>query len=134
MLSRDGNSVLDNRGVFKTSISLDSLDQEVYETFMQTNDYLFPHRLTRRDFLKMTGTATLAATIPALAGTVDKKADTVKIGEGKFIYESVPGWGALPEGMKYGFGCGVVVDSKDRVYVTSRSSNPCVAIFDKNGK
>jgi hypothetical protein len=36
--------------------------------------------------------------------------------------------------MKYGFGCGVVVDSKDRVFVTSRSSNPCVAIFDRHGK
>jgi len=31
-------------------------------------------------------------------------------------------------------GCGIIVDGKDRVYVTSRSTHPCVAIFDKNGK
>jgi hypothetical protein len=36
--------------------------------------------------------------------------------------------------MNYGFGCGVVVDSKDRVYVTSRSTSPCVAVFDRHGK
>jgi hypothetical protein len=36
--------------------------------------------------------------------------------------------------MEYGFGCGVIVDSHDRIYVTSRSTNPCVAIFDKHGK
>ena len=36
--------------------------------------------------------------------------------------------------MKYGLGCAVVVDSQDRVYVTSRSEAPCVAIFDRAGK
>jgi DNA-binding beta-propeller fold protein YncE len=36
--------------------------------------------------------------------------------------------------MYYGSGCAVVVDSRDRVYVLSRSANPCVAIFDKDGK
>jgi hypothetical protein len=36
--------------------------------------------------------------------------------------------------MKYGYGCALVVDSKDRVFVTSRSANPCVAIFDRDGK
>ena len=36
--------------------------------------------------------------------------------------------------MKYGFGCGLVVDGEDRIYVTSRSANPCVAIFSKTGK
>ena len=32
--------------------------------------------------------------------------------------------------MNYGFGCAVVVDGKDRIYVTSRSPNACVVIFD----
>src|SRR5436305_4530173 len=36
--------------------------------------------------------------------------------------------------MKYGHGCWIIVDSKDRIYVTSRSANPCVAIFDRDGK
>src|SRR5207248_7550740 len=37
-------------------------------------------------------------------------------------------------GMKYGFGCAIVVDGQDRVYVTSRSTSPCVAVFDRDGK
>ena len=40
-------------------------------------------------------------------------------------------WGRLPDGMTYGFGCAVVVDGQDRVYVTSRSESPCVAVFDR---
>ena len=56
------------------------------------------------------------------------------IGGGKFKYTLDPTWGVLPEGMKYGLGCGIVVDSEDRIYITSRSASPCVAIFTKNGK
>ena len=41
------------------------------------------------------------------------------IGEGKWTYTLDENWGKLPEGMTYGFGCAVVVDSKDRIYVTS---------------
>ncbi len=36
--------------------------------------------------------------------------------------------------MNYGFGCGIAVDRRDNVYVTSRSTNPCVAIFDRQGR
>jgi hypothetical protein len=36
--------------------------------------------------------------------------------------------------MNYGYGCALVVDGKDRIYVTSRSPNACVVIFDANGK
>ncbi len=57
-----------------------------------------------------------------------------RIGAGEHTYELVKDWGRLPAGMNYGFGCGVVVDSQDRVYVTSRSTNPCVAVFDRDGK
>ena len=63
-----------------------------------------------------------------------QKKPPVRIGQGAYTYEAVEDWGQLPPGMKYGFGCGVVVDSKDRVYVTSRSTNPAVAVFDKHGK
>lgn len=58
----------------------------------------------------------------------------VTIGSGKWTYTLDPTWGQLPSGMTYGFGCAVVVDSQDRVYVTSRSESPCVAVFDKDGK
>jgi hypothetical protein len=101
---------------------------------MQTSDYLFPHRLTRRDFLKLGSAAAIGMAACRVGSAAEKEDAHVRIGEGKFTYESVPGWGALPEGMSYGFGCGVVVDSKDRVYVTSRSASPCVAVFDKHGK
>ncbi len=36
--------------------------------------------------------------------------------------------------MSYGFGCGIVVDRQDNVYVTSRSTQPCVAIFNRHGE
>lgn len=103
---------------------------------MHTNEYLFPVRQTRRDFLKLAGTATagLAASL-SLPGckTAEPAKPGVRIGSGYHTYELVEGWGALPAGMSYGFGCGIVVDGQDRVYVTSRSTNPAVAVFDKKG-
>lgn len=99
------------------------------------SEYLFPHRLTRRDFIRWTGAAGvagLATTFPAHAA--DEKSGPVKIGTGKYTYTLDENWGKLPDGMKYGWGCALVVDSQDRVYVTSRSASPCVAIFDTDGK
>jgi sugar lactone lactonase YvrE len=93
-----------------------------------TSDYLFPHRQTRRDFLKM-GAATLAATTFARA----QAAAPITIGEGKWTYTLDTAWGKLPDGMDFGLGCGVVVDGRGRIVVTSRSTNPCVAIYDKTG-
>ncbi len=100
---------------------------------MQTKEYLFPRRLTRRDFLKTTSVAAagLVAAMPALA---KEKPAPARIGSGQWTYTLDENWGKLPEGMNYGFGCGIVVDSKDRIYVTSRSTNPCVAVFDRHGK
>ena len=97
------------------------------------SEYLFPVRQTRRDFLAaaMAG-ATLAVTgRPVRAAAADKP---VSIGSGSTTFALDETWGQLPDGMKYGLGCAVVVDSKDRVFVTSRSASPCVAIFDKEGK
>ncbi len=94
------------------------------------HDYLFPHRLNRRDFLKIGAGAAAAAAAPLSA----LAAEPVKIGSGKWTYTLDSEWGKLPEGMKYGLGCGIVVDSKDRVFVTSRSSSPCVAVFGTDGK
>jgi peptidylamidoglycolate lyase len=99
---------------------------------MNSNEYLFPNRLTRRDFVKMAGAASVALGLPGL-GRAEEPAKPVRFGSGHHTYELVEGWGTLPEGMTYGYGCGVVVDSKDNVYVTSRSANPCVSIFDRDG-
>ncbi len=99
-----------------------------------TSEYLFPRRLHRRDFLAASSTAMFAASTSSLLAVDDASAEApVTIGSGKWTYTLDPNWGVLPEGMKYGFGCGIVVDGNDRVYVTSRSTSPCVAIFDKNG-
>jgi len=103
---------------------------------MHTNEYLFPNRQTRRDFLQFAGaaTASVAASL-ALPGcaTSQSAQPGVRLGSGTHTYEVVEDWGKLYAGMSYGFGCGVVVDSKDRVYVTSRSANPAVAVFDRKG-
>jgi peptidylamidoglycolate lyase len=94
------------------------------------SEYLFPQRLTRRDFLQWSGVAAAGLTLASTA----RAADPVKLGSGAFTYTLVEGWGELPKGMNYGLGCATVVDSQDRVYVTSRSENPCVAVFDKDGQ
>jgi DNA-binding beta-propeller fold protein YncE len=103
---------------------------------MHTNEYLFPQRQTRRDFLKLAGAASASVAVGmALPGcaTTRKAQPPVRLGSGYHTYEVVEGWGQLPAGMSYGLGCGVVVDGQDRVYVTSRSTNPAVAVFDRKG-
>jgi DNA-binding beta-propeller fold protein YncE len=103
---------------------------------MHTHDYLFPRRLTRRDFLSTSLTAGAAAAtlaLPEVSPAQETKAP-VRLGTGRWTYEAVPSWGKLPAGMKYGHGCGIVVDGQDRIYVTSRSSNPAVAVFDPAGQ
>lgn len=99
---------------------------------MNTNKYLFPNRLNRRDFLKMAGVTAASLAVPTL-GRAAEKTEAVRIGSGHHTYEALPDWGKLPEGMKSGYGCGVVVDSEDRAYITTRSTSPCVSIFDKDG-
>ena len=99
------------------------------------NEYLFPNRQTRRDFLKTSALAAagLALSSPALAETKETKTP-VRIGNGHWTYTLDENWGKLPEGMKFGLGCGIVIDSQDRIYVTSRSTNPAVAVFSREGK
>ncbi len=97
------------------------------------NDILFPNRLSRRDFLSRAGAAGAAACATLGVAAAAETQAPVKIGAGKYTYTLDPNWGKLPDGMKYGLGCALVVDSRDRVYVTSRSASPCVAIFDKEG-
>ena len=98
------------------------------------NEFLFPHRQSRRDFIR---TGALAAAGLALSGPIlaeTKETTTpVRIGSGHWTYTLDENWGKLPAGMKFGFGCGIVVDSRDRIYVTSRSINPAVAVFSRRG-
>jgi peptidylamidoglycolate lyase len=94
-----------------------------------SDQYLFPHR---REFLRTAAGATAGL---ALAGSLPAAEKTpTRIGEGPWTYTLDESWGVLPADMKYGFGCAIVVDSQDRVFVTSRSTSPCVAVFDRAGK
>ena len=106
---------------------------------MLTNAYLFPVRQSRRQFLARAGSATIGvAGAFGLAGAASGRSGppkpAIQLGHGYHTYEAVEGWGQLPAGMSYGFGCGVAVDGRDNVYVTSRSTNPCVAVFDRKGR
>ncbi|HEX3659349.1 MAG TPA: hypothetical protein VHV55_26410 [Pirellulales bacterium] len=98
------------------------------------SNYLFPARLSRRDFVAMGAAAAAAAACPSLRAEEQQKRPAARIGSGKWTYTWDENWGQLPAGMHYGFGCGIVVDSQDRVYVTSRSDSPCVAVFDRDGR
>ena len=96
------------------------------------SEHLFPVRLTRRDFVALGAAAAAAAATPRLFAAEAKS--PVRIGSGDWTFTLDENWGQLPAGMHYGLGCGLVVDSQDRVYVTSRSNNPCVAIYDRDGQ
>ncbi|MSR31535.1 MAG: hypothetical protein EXR99_08530 [Gemmataceae bacterium] len=85
------------------------------------SEYLFPKRQTRRDFL---AAGAALAVLPAFSPADEKNSLKLTVD---------PTWGRLPAGMKFGLGCAVVADGKDRIIVTSRSTNPCVAIFDTKG-
>lgn len=53
-------------------------------------------------------------------------------GDGDFQYTLHENWYQLPKGWSFGWIPAVAVDSKDRVYVYSRSEHPMV-VFDRNG-
>jgi len=98
------------------------------------NDYLFPKRMTRRAFLASAGATAAGLALAPSRSLAGDTTSPVRIGSGYHTYELDADWGRLPEGMKYGLGCGIVVDARDRVFVTSRSTTPVVSIFDTDGK
>src|SRR5205809_888899 len=96
-------------------------------------EYLFPNRLTRRDFFRWSGAAGMAAGFANAGACAAGAKAPVTYGSGRHTYTLDEQWGKLPRGMNYGYGCAVVADARDRVYVTMRSTNPSVAIFDQDG-
>jgi len=79
--------------------------------------------ITRRAFV-----AAAAASPTLLLG---EKSAT--LGSGQHVYEFVADWGKLPNGMRWGYTHGVVMDSQQRVIIHNRSKD-AVAIFDLDGK
>jgi DNA-binding beta-propeller fold protein YncE len=55
------------------------------------------------------------------------------VGNGRFRYEALPSWAQLPQGWSFGEVAGVATDSRDRVFVFSRSEHP-VMVFDRDGR
>ena len=53
-------------------------------------------------------------------------------GSGEFTYEVVEDWWTLPDEWSFGWIPAVAVDSKDRIYVYSRSDHPMI-VLDKDG-
>ena len=73
---------------------------------MSEQEYLFPRRLTRRDFLWTAGAAGALAAAPlAWADPADKP---VTFGQGKSTYTLDPEWAKLPAGMQ-----GVIISRVD---------------------
>jgi outer membrane protein assembly factor BamB len=56
----------------------------------------------------------------------------IVIGGGAHRYEVIENWGKLPDGWRYGEVAAVGVDSRDNVYVFSRSAHP-MTVFDRDG-
>ena len=56
----------------------------------------------------------------------------MRVGQGDYQYEPVRDWARLPSGWTFGWIPAIAVDSRDRVYVYSRSEHPMV-VFDRDG-
>lgn len=56
----------------------------------------------------------------------------MRVGTGEYQYEVIADWAKLPAGWSFGWIPSVAVDSRDRVYVYSRSEHPMV-VFDRDG-
>lgn len=92
--------------------------------------------VSRRELLKQAGLLGAGLSVSAALGTegeasTSQATEPIRIGSGYWTYQLVTGWGILPGKLKYGMGCGVVVDSKDRVYVHSRSQHALVVLDSK---
>ncbi len=54
------------------------------------------------------------------------------LGTGDFRYQLIPDWARLPNSWDFHEVAAVAVDSRDQVYVFSRSAHP-VTVFDRDG-
>jgi hypothetical protein len=90
------------------------------------SEYLFPHRLTRRDFLRWTGAAGLAAGLAdSTAGHAGAAAAPVTIGSGKFTFTLDEQWGNPTD---------VAVAPNGDIYVVNGYGSQLMHRFDKNFK
>src|SRR4051812_38315252 len=82
-------------------------------------------------FAAATGTV-LGARVLGAAGAVltaarANAAEPAILGQGRYRYNILEGWGELPPGVAYGGDAAAVcVDSKDNVYVFTRGTHPVI--------
>jgi len=86
--------------------------------------------LPGRKALSEQGAAGVGSRVQAASG--ESPACPSGFGSGDYCYQVATGWGKLPEGWTWGCTPAVACDSKDRVYVHSRSEHP-IMIFDGEG-
>lgn len=59
---------------------------------------------------------------------------TPQLGQGKYRYDQVMGWGQGPQGRTVGIASGVAVDSRDLVYVVDREPRPAILVYNRDGQ
>lgn len=96
--------------------------------------------LNRRQFFAGAGLAAAAAALPLAANAATSVAapspqdNQLETGNGEFTYRVVEGWGALPEGTKFGGTHGAIaVDNAGSVYVSTQSETG-VLVYSREGK
>jgi hypothetical protein len=88
--------------------------------------------LSRRSFVKQGVAAAIAV---SAAPAILKGAEMKTLGEGRYKYEVVEGWGQLPEGKKYGHTHGVCETADGRIFIHNASpTGDSTCIFDADGK
>jgi hypothetical protein len=93
--------------------------------------------VSRRAFVKSTAAIAAASfAAPAIVGADDKAGDKpVRLGQGDYTFELVPGWGELPEGKKYGETHAVVEAEDGRIFIHNASpTGDATCVFDPDGK
>jgi hypothetical protein len=102
--------------------------------------------ISRRQALRIAGTAAAATGIPAFAIHAQDKAESkpVVIGSGAHQYECHHGWGHAPDHIRWFETHGVAVDKQGFVYITHRAGSDkprspaeaqdTVVVFDPQGK
>jgi hypothetical protein len=96
--------------------------------------------LNRRQFFAGAGMAAAAAALPIAAKAAtplvgpQMQDSQLETGNGQFTYRVVKGWGALPEGTKFGGTHGAIaVDKAGLVYVSTQSETG-VLVYSRDGK
>lgn len=93
--------------------------------------------LSRRDFLKTSASAALAAS--PLAKAMSQKGGKLILGSGEHRYECIHDWITPPDGMVFGDTHGVAQDSQGRIYIAhtvngASKSNDTICVYTEKGQ